>query len=449
MCSHKTVLTCRRAALLLTFFLPALFGLSCAPKPAAPSSQIPRPTASLPNPVLPRTAAKPKPFLPIAFPDLQTNQINSLTFSPDGRHLALSYGADAGVSLWNLDTGRLGWQRHVNAADGGAAQFTPNGRFMISQFNDPDDDTPIIVSTVEGKFVRRLGNFSWGGSVNLEHSGRFLVVNGSQTVSIKGRIYWHAVQSTMVWNTRTWRQTDRTLSLPSGLPGPIPLTASGRIIHRKRGQTPVKRWQPPASAYVIETPDGTYAASSDDTTKQIEAWDLRSHRRLWVETLKGDTPRTPAISPDGQTLAIATLGGYTYLWGMKTGKLLAKTNCSTDVLRCLTFSPNGRVLAVAGGLNGSYDDATEGVHLLDMKTYKVFAVLKVSLANTPDGDTKDWSLNHPDWFAALPDLSYIASPGVVKKIRTPGRVRDARTVTAFSRPARVRAALRKCWQRGR
>ena len=189
------------------------------------------------------------------------------------------------------------------------------------------------------------------------------------------------------------------------------------------------------------------AVASD--AKRVEVWNMHTRKLMWSKIFPDDTPRASAISPDGQTVAAATLDGMVYLWNLHTGNLLAKTHCADDVLRCLTFSPNGRILAAAGGSRGyGFSGAPVGVRLLDMATYKMFAVLKASLADTPDGKTKDWSLNHPDWFASLPDLSYIASPGVVKKIRMPGRVRDAQTVAAFSRPARVRAALRKCWQRG-
>ena len=456
MCSHKIVLTCRRAALLLTLSLPALCGLSCASKPAAPTSRTLHPAASLPRPVLPRVAAKPKSLLPIAFPDLQTDEISALTFSPDGWHLAIGYGTDAEVSLWNLKTGELTWQRFVNAASGGPIQFDPHGQFLVAEFSDPDSTTPLIVSTLTGQLVRSIST-SYYGTPRIERHGRYLVVSKGTKIEsgdrylVNGRVIPNSsdkpepkgTDSVEVWNTHTWRRVDQ---IPKAVFAIVPLTVSGRIVRRAIPEKSAGPWQPPSAGYYNSTSSAVrgFLATTDDA-KTVEVWNVRSRKRLYRKIFTDDTPRAPAISPDGQTLAVATLGGYVYFWELQTGRLLAKPHCADDVLRCLAFSPNGRVVAAAGGYFGLKD----GVHLLDTKTYKVFAVLKVSLAETPNGEAKDWSLNHPEWFAALPDLSYIASPSVVKKIRMPGRARDARTIATFSRPARVRAALRKCWQRER
>ncbi len=155
--------------------------------------------------------------------------------------------------------------------------------------------------------------------------------------------------------------------------------------------------------------------------------------------------RRDEMLPRGKVLAVATLGGFVYFWNLNTGRLLAKTHCATDVLRCLAFSPNGRVLAAAGGM--AYGTrGGDGVRLLDTANYKVFAVLKAAFPQTENENRKDWSADYPDWLAALSDLSYLAPAGVVTKMRTPERVRNPAVIRQFDRPRRVQSALRKCWQ---
>ena len=143
MISQISIRFCR-LALFAGFVALSALASSCARRLVV---SVPKP------PVAPTGHAAPAPHLaprrvgplpPLAFPDLDTNQISDLKFSPDGRRLAFGYGADAGVSMWNLETGKLSWQRHVNASDGGALQFGPGGKFLIAQFGDPDGDTPII-----------------------------------------------------------------------------------------------------------------------------------------------------------------------------------------------------------------------------------------------------------------------------------------------------------------
>ncbi len=73
-------------------------------------------------------------------------------------------------------------------------------------------------------------------------------------------------------------------------------------------------------------------------------------------------------------------------------------------------------------------------------------MLKAAFPQHSDTE-KDWTLDHPDWFVSLPDLSYLASESVKRKIRMPGKTRDAAFIQRYARSERIRAALRHCYSR--
>lgn len=424
------------------------------------------PIATAPPPVAPvAIPAKAKitgPLAPIALPDLNTGQINSLRFSPDGRRLVFGYGTDAEVAAWNLETGRFEWLRHVNAAGGGSLNFTPNGRFLIAQFTDPDGDTPIIICRPDGHLIRHLPSFQDGGTARLEKKARYLVIGGNQDRREADHMHWNVAQLTEVLDTHSWNLVDYSSKAPVDPAGFVPLTSSGKILQNLSLQHTLKPHNAGDKSLAAQFSNllifgytdahGEYTAGvrgDGGSHGEVEVWNMPLKKRLWKVTLKEDSPRAPAISPDGQMLAVGTLQGNIYFWELKTGRVLAKTHCASDVLRSLAYSTNGRVLAAAGGMYDSNPTMNDGIRLLDTVNHKVFAVLKVSSAGDRYMITKtDWTLQHPDWFAVLPDLSYVASDSVVRKIRMPGKPREAAVIRKFERPRRVRAALRKCYSPG-
>ena len=456
----------RRAAsaALIVSLLSALTSCSRRAAPLTPTrpidtaSSTPRLVSAAPKLPLPKTLP------PISFPELDTGQISSLQFSADGRRLALGYGNDAEVTVWNVQSGQLSWQRHVDGTNGGPIIMDPKERFMIVESGDMDSGLNFLACTFGGNLLRKFPGYAsaygpsdWDNNpfVWLKKVGQILVMSG-KTARILPNGSYVGVSHRDTYDTRTWRRVSHVLL---GSKAPVPSASSGQTIYGELQSEPSRyvsaeaspngKWwkggtpSPFGSEYPASR--GKYYAlvSGNGLNKgKVEVWNLQKKKKLWQAILKNESARSAAISPDGQILAVGTIQGEVFFWQLQTGHLIARKHCSTVLVGCLAFSPNSRVLAAGCG---SYQTAG-GVRLLDCASHKLLAVLSAAFPNNDSGE-KDWTLDHPDWFAALPDLSYIASESVSQKIRTPGRPRDKAIVQKFARPRRVRAALRKCYEK--
>jgi hypothetical protein len=98
------------------------------------------------------------------------------------------------------------------------------------------------------------------------------------------------------------------------------------------------------------------AAQVDDETR---VWDTADGRQ--VLTLKKNKARLLSFSPDGRTLATAggDKGATARLWDVETGRLRLSLARADDDVRSVEFSPDGRLLLTTGD---------KGLRLWDVET---------------------------------------------------------------------------------
>ena len=104
------------------------------------------------------------------------------------------------------------------------------------------------------------------------------------------------------------------------------------------------------------------------------------------ETLQGSEVNCSSLaySADGKILASGTVRGDIYLWDTTTNKALAVLKGHTKVVLGVQFSPDGKMLASAGGLDGT-------ARVWEVATGKLLHTF-----NLPDKDTVNGVAFSPD-----------------------------------------------------
>jgi WD40 repeat protein len=88
-----------------------------------------------------------------------------------------------------------------------------------------------------------------------------------------------------------------------------------------------------------------------------------------------------ALTPDGQTLASASFGGFVQFWDVTTGRQRQRTEIPSALSASLTLSPDGRTLAVGGWAWG----ASIMLRYLDAGVERTLVAGSGPVAFSPDG----------------------------------------------------------------
>ncbi|MFZ0828439.1 MAG: WD40 repeat domain-containing protein [Verrucomicrobiia bacterium] len=175
-------------------------------------------------------------------------------------------------------------------------------------------------------------------------------------------------------------------------------------------------WQahPDRITSIALSPDHTLLATAAESDDDAKIWDLDRHEL--VQTLHGHKMAVfgVAFSPDGRTVATASVDDTCCLWAVRTGQRLAELGGHQGGTYSVAFSPDGKTLAV--GCNEGELKLWNLATCRDMMTLAAESHTIFATSFSPDGNTlATVSFNHHNEECSLklwraPDLPG-AEPG--------------------------------------
>jgi WD40 repeat protein len=284
-------------------------------------------------------------------------EVSSIAFSPDGQTLA-SAARDGAVKVWPTrvhskeDVIRGTWQPLAFAKDGRTLAALNRDRavvFLNVTTREPEDQFQL-----ENQLDRGRPRFFGPPSVALSADLQMLA---------------HPLDdgSVQLWHAKNHDVT--TLKSPDGRVEFVALSPDARFLVTASRGRPLRWWDlPRGTSTVLDTeahrvlfsPDGgTLAAFQHGDA--IEFWDVASRSRrtnLVVELLPapgsgpGPGPGAVTFSPDGRIFAMAGQDNAIRLWDTTTARLVGVCSGHKQVVSGVAFSPDGKTLATAS------DDST-------------------------------------------------------------------------------------------
>ena len=138
--------------------------------------------------------------------------------------------------------------------------------------------------------------------------------------------------------------------------------------------------------------DGHMLAAVDDN-KTISVWDARGGTSLsTLESSRNEWISDPAFSPDGSLLATLSStpwsesSGHLLLWDPATGQRLGSVDDLSWPVRCVSFSPAGTLIAVAGNTTLYLVDASTRAIVQQVEMERVVNGFIQAMEFSPNGD---------------------------------------------------------------
>src|ERR1700730_12758345 len=330
---------------------------------------------------------------PTSFDDI----VFAISFSPDGRTLAIARGASdpvhrfGRIELWDTETGKL---RHlIKGFDGPvrSISFSPDGHTLIS--SSTEFRSPKIQQKARSREGVSFGQLKWWDTrtgelkqnVILPGDGSYSIL---ATQSPDGKLLALAEsfreQSATFLNPvfDVQRPTSMDLTLPRSFYSPMLFfKVELNLVDAQTGELRFKldAGKPGAASF---SPDGSLLAVANG--KEVKLWDAQTGKEVRkLKDLRGSA-NAVAFSPNGWSLAVAStkyereygehlikiIGiSEVKLFDARTGKVTL-TLKDVGAVNSLAFSQDGRILLVGGVLPENKGEVA-GMKFFDLQTGKV------------------------------------------------------------------------------
>ncbi|MCI0457596.1 MAG: WD40 repeat domain-containing protein [Gemmataceae bacterium] len=288
--------------------------------------------------------------------------ILALAFSPDGKTL-VSGSRDHRIRLWDVATGKERRQLLGHEGPVSFLTFSPDGKTLLSKSEwldpvHPGDGTVRLWDVTTGKEARRLPVPRRGG-LALRFGPEPQVV---PYAAAKGQLrFQHPLTGKELRLPRAPRpdseeqEGTQDAMLAFSPDGKLFVTAeedqsillwdaaSGRVLRRLHGHEQMRFGPGLACITALRfSPNSTFvlSASNDET---VRVWDAVAGKELWRWKVSGRQPPVLTFSPSGKLLALAQDEGI-YLRETATGDEVRQLKSPRRV-GAIAFSPDGRTLA--------------------------------------------------------------------------------------------------------